>query len=130
MASKPRSVSLKSQPCLSSPGGFRNRLQSIGVRESETNPDTRIATPIVTANSWKSRPTIPPMKRTGMKTAASEIVIERIVKPISLEPLSAASNGFSPRSMCRTMFSSMTIASSTTNPTDRVSAMSERLSRL
>ena len=32
--------------------------------------------------------------------------------------------------MCRTMFSSITIASSTTKPTDSVSAMSDRLSRL
>ena len=36
----------------------------------------------------------------------------------------------SPRSMCRTMFSSTTMASSTTKPTASVSAMSERLSRL
>ena len=35
-----------------------------------------------------------------------------------------------PISMWRTMFSSMTMASSTTKPTDSVSAMSERLSRL
>ena len=45
-----------------------------------------MAAPIVTANSWKRRPTMPPMKRTGMKTAASEIVIDRIVKPISAIP--------------------------------------------
>jgi hypothetical protein len=90
----------------------------------------RIATPIVTANSWKRRPTMPPMKRTGMKTAASEIVIEMIVKPISFEPRNAASSGFSPFSMWRTMFSSMTMASSTTNPTESVRAISERLLRL
>ncbi len=68
------------------------------------------------------------MKRTGMKTATSEIVIERIVKPISFPPLSAAVSGSSPPSIRRTMFSSMTIASSTTKPTESVSAMSERLS--
>ncbi len=97
---------------------------------SETKPETRIATAIVTANSRKSLPMIPPMKRSGMKTAASEIVIERIVNPISFVPFSAASNGFSPISRCRTMFSRTTIASSTTNPTDSVSAISERLSML
>ncbi len=70
------------------------------------------------------------MKSTGMNTATSESVIERIVKPISREPSSAASNGVSPISMWRTMFSSMTMASSTTKPTDSVSAISERLSRL
>ncbi|MEA2166591.1 MAG: hypothetical protein QOK37_4718 [Thermoanaerobaculia bacterium] len=95
---------------------------------SETKPETRIAAPIVTANSWKRRPRMPPMKRIGMKTAVSEIVIETMVKPISFDPFSAASSGFSPISMCRTIFSSMTIASSTTKPTDSVRAMSERLS--
>ena len=127
--SKTRSRALYTLPCVATPAwGFRKRLQSIGVSESETKPETRIATPIVTANSRKSRPTIPPMKRTGMKTAASEIVIERIVKPISFEPARAASRTPWPSSMCRTMFSSMTMASSTTKPTESVRAMSERLS--
>ncbi len=102
----------------------------MGVSDSDTNPEMRIAAAIVTENSRKRRPTIPPMKRTGMKTAASEIVIEMIVKPISFAPFSAASKGFSPSSMWRTMFSSTTIASSTTKPTHSVSAMSDRLSRL
>ncbi len=70
------------------------------------------------------------MKRIGMKTAAREIVMDTIVKPTSREPSRAACIGRFPISMCRTMFSSMTIASSTTKPTDRVSAISERLSRL
>ena len=33
------------------------------------------------------------MNRIGMNTAASDVVIVRIVKPISFEPLSAASSG-------------------------------------
>jgi len=65
----------------------RKRLPSIGVSVRETNPETRIAAPIVTANSWNSRPMMPPMKRTGMNTAASEIVIDTMVKAISFEPL-------------------------------------------
>ena len=73
---------------------------------------------------------MPPMKSSGMKTAASEIVMERIVNPISLVPFSAASKTFSPISMCRTMFSRTTMASSTTKPTESVSAMSDRLSML
>ena len=85
---------------------------------------------MVTANSRNSRPTMPPMNSTGMNTATSESVIEMIVKPISREPSSAASNGRLPISMWRTMFSSMTMASSTTKPTDSVSAISDRLSRL
>jgi hypothetical protein len=112
------------------PGGRRNRLHSIGVRLSDTAPETRIATPIVTANSFSSRPTIPPMKRTGMNTATSESVIETIVKPISRAPRRAACRTLSPISMWRTMFSSITIASSTTKPTQSVSAISDRLSRL
>ncbi len=65
-----------------------------------------------------------------MKTAVRESVIETIVKPISFVPFRAASKGFSPISMCRTMFSSTTMASSTTNPTESVSAISDRLSML
>ena len=63
-----------------------------------------------------------------MKTAARLMVIEIIVKPISRAPLSAASKGGSPISMWRTMFSSMTMASSTTKPTESVSAIIDRLS--
>ena len=85
---------------------------------------------MVTANSSKSRPIRPPRKSTGMNTATSESVIEITVNVISRLPLIAASITGSPRSMWRTMFSSTTIASSTTKPTARVSAMRERLSRL
>ena len=51
---------------------------------------------IVTANSKKKRPTMPPMNRIGMNTATSEMVIDSTVKPISRAPLMAASNGFMP----------------------------------
>ena len=70
------------------------------------------------------------MNSTGMNTAASDTVIDRIVKATSFDPSKAARIGALPISMCRTMFSSITIASSTTKPTDSVSAISERLSRL
>ena len=100
----------------------------MGVRLSEISSEIVTAMVRVTANSRKSRPTMPPMKRMGMKTAVSEIVIDRMVKPTSREPAKAASRGFFPISMCRTMFSSITMASSTTKPTDNVSAISERLS--
>ena len=86
-----------------------------------------MATAIVTANSRNTRPTIPPISSTGMNTAISENVIEMMVKPISRAPFRAASYGRMPCSMCRTMFSSMTMASSTTKPTDRVSANSVML---
>ena len=86
-----------------------------------------IATDTVTANSRNTRPTMPPISSTGMNTAISEKVIEMMVKPISRAPFSAASNGRMPCSMWRTMFSSMTMASSTTKPTDSVSASSVML---
>ena len=82
------------------------------------------------ANSRNSRPTMPPISSSGMNTAISETLIETMVKPISPAPLMAASIGFMPSSMWRKMFSSMTMASSTTKPTAMVSAISDRLSRL
>jgi hypothetical protein len=59
------------------------------------------------------------------------IVMATIAKAISREPFSAASRGFIPASTCRLMFSSITIASSTTSPTastiaSRVSVLIEK----
>jgi hypothetical protein len=108
----------------------RKRLHSIGVSVTDTTPEIRIAVVIVTANSRKRRPRMPLMNRIGMNTAASDAVIVRIVKPISFDPFSAASSGRSPASMWRTMFSSITIASSTTKPIERMSAIIDRLFRL
>ncbi len=97
---------------------------------SETKPEISTATTIVTANSFSSRPRMPPMNSTGMNTAASDRVIDTMVNPISFAPSSVASIRDLPISMCRVMFSSITIASSTTKPTQSVSAISDRLSRL
>ena len=97
---------------------------------TDTTPEIKIATQMVTLNSRNSRPRMPPMKSTGMNTAASDRVIETIVNPISPDPASAACSGFSPISICRKIFSSITIASSTTKPTERISAIIDRLSRL
>ena len=69
------------------------REASIGVSVSEMNPDSRMAMLMVIANSKKNRPTMPPMNRIGMNTATSEKVMESTVKPISLAPRMAASNG-------------------------------------
>ena len=106
------------------------RAHIIGVSVSDTNPEISTAVMIVTANSCSSRPTMPPMKNTGMNTAASEIVIDTMVNAISREPSSVAWKRLLPASMWREMFSSITIASSTTKPTHSVSAMSEMLSKL
>ena len=65
-----------------------------------------------------------------MNTAMSDTLSETTVKPICFAPLSAAFIGVSPFSMKRTMFSIITIASSTTKPVAIVRAMSERLSNV
>ena len=106
------------------------RLHIIGVSVSETKPEISTAAMIVTANSCNRRPRMPPMKSTGMNTAAREIVIEMMVNTISREPSSVAASTPLPISMWRVMFSSITMASSTTKPTHSVNAIKEMLSRL
>ena len=71
----------------------------MGVRVSEMKPEMRMATQMVRANSRKSRPTMPPMKTRGMNTAASEMVMETMVKPISFAPSRAACMAVLPCSM-------------------------------
>jgi hypothetical protein len=66
------------------------RAQSIGVVVSDTTSETRIATVSVSANSRKRRPSSPPIKRMGMKTAISDRVIEITVNDTSRAPRSAA----------------------------------------
>ena len=102
----------------------------MGVRVSETKPDTRIATANVTLNSRKSRPFTPLMKRIGINTATKERVIERTVKEICFDPCKLASRGIFPFSWYLTIFSNTTMASSTTKPTERVRARRERRSKL
>ena len=65
-----------------------------------------------------------------MNTAISDTLIESTVKPTSRAPSSAACLRGMPCSMRREMFSSTTIASSTTKPVATVSAISDRLFRL
>ena len=85
---------------------------------------------MVIENSRKMRPIRPLMNTSGMNTAASEIVMAKIVKLISLADFREASKAFCPSSIRRTVFSRNTMASSTRKPMASVSAMSERLSRL
>ena len=102
----------------------------MGVRVRETTAETRIVTARVMANSRKRRPTTSLMNSSGMSTAMSETVSDMMVKPICSLPLSAACIGDSPSSMKREMFSIITMASSTTNPVEMVSAIRVRLLRL
>ena len=99
----------------------------IGVTVSDTTIEMAIAAESTTANSRKSRPTMPLIIRIGIgNTATSEMLMDRTVNPISSAPLSAACIGFMPASRCRVMFSMTTIASSTTKPVAMLSALSDR----
>ena len=66
---------------------------------SDTSAETAIEAVTVRANSRNRRPMMPPISSKGMNTAISEQEIDRTVKPISLEPLIAASNGEAPSSI-------------------------------
>ncbi len=109
---------------------FSSRAAIVGVSVSDTSAEIATAIDSVTENSRNSRPTMPPMNRIGMNTAISDTVIDTIVKPICFAPSSAAVSGSTPASVWRAMFSVTTMASSTTNPVEIASAISDRLSRL
>ena len=70
----------------------------------------------VSANSMNRRPVRPVAKASGANTDASVSVIATTANPISLAPWIAACRRGMPSSMWRKMFSSMTMASSTTRP--------------
>ena len=74
------------------------RAHSIGTRVSETTPEITMVTASVTANSLNSRPITPPMNNSGISTAISDMVNDKMVKPIWPAPISAAFNGVSPSS--------------------------------
>ena len=65
-------------------------LESIGSRVKLTNIEIRTATTMVSPNSWKNLPMIPPMKPMGRNTATIENVVANTASPISSVPSSAA----------------------------------------
>ncbi|MCY1461998.1 hypothetical protein D9M71_797210 [compost metagenome] len=91
-------------------------------------PEMITAPARVRANSRNSAPVRPSRKPMGAYTAARVMVIEMTGTAISRAPSMAASNGVLPSSMCRWMFSTTTMASSTTRPI--ASTMASRVSRL
>jgi hypothetical protein len=99
--------------------------QIIGVTVSDTSADTAMEAVSVNANSWKILPRMPPMNSSGMNTATSERLMEITVNPICRDPTRAACINGMPCSRSLAIFSIITIASSTTNPTATVMAMSE-----
>ena len=102
----------------------------MGISVSDTKPDAKMAMAMVIANSYKKRPTIPGIKKTGMNTATKETVIEMTVNEISRDPLNAASLGDNPCSRFAIIFSKTIMASSIINPVDSVRASSVKLLRL
>ena len=80
-----------------------------------------------TANSTKSRPVALVWNASGVNTATSESVMAMTANAISSMPLNAAFIGVRPFSMCRWMFSSTTMASSTTTPMASTSASMVRM---
>ena len=68
----------------------------MGVAVRETTMETAMEVERVTANSRKRRPTMPPIKSNGMKTATNEMLMVKTVAPISSAPFRAATNGFIP----------------------------------
>ena len=91
-------------------------------------PEMVTAPASVSANSRKSEPVRPPWNAIGAYTAASVMVMEMIGPTSSRAPFSAASTGFNPSRRWRSTFSTTTMASSTTSPTE--STMASSVSRL
>src|SRR5215212_1474164 len=69
-----------------------SRAASIGVSVNETSRLTAMANDDVNPNEDMKRPTMPPMKPTGTKTASSDIVVAMTARPISRVPSMAAWN--------------------------------------
>ena len=88
-------------------------------------PEMMTAPASVTANSRKSAP-VSPREADRRETAASVMVMATTGPKISRMPAIAACIGFSPPSRCRWMFSTTTMASSTTRPMASTMASSVR----
>ena len=100
----------------------------VGERVSATMPDMVTAPAKVNANSRNSAPVKPPCIPIGMYTATRVTVIAMTGETSSRAPSMAASRGVRPSRRCRSTFSTTTMASSTTRPTE--STMASSVSRL
>ncbi len=107
----------------------RSSLEAIiGVSVSATKAEIATAAASATDNSRNRRPVLPCRKPTGRNTATSTAVVAITANATCPVPRFAATNGGSPRSTRRWMFSTTTIASSTTRPMH--STRASRVSRL
>ncbi len=97
---------------------------SMGSSVKLTNIEISTAATMVTPNSWKNLPMMPPMKPIGRNTATMDSEVASTARPISWVPSMAAWNAGLPIWTWRTMFSRTTIASSISRPTHSDSAIS------
>ena len=107
---------------------MRKTEHIIGDSVSAITPETITEPASVKANSRNSEPVRPPRKPIGAYTAASVMVMEMTGPTISRAPCIAACTGGLPSSRCRWMFSTTTMASSTTSPI--ASTIASSVSRL
>ena len=99
----------------------------IGQSDSATSAEIVTASASVMPNSRKSAPVWPGRNDSGTKTAASVAVVATTAKNTCWVPSTAAARGPMPWPRRRTMFSSTTIASSTTRPVASTSASRVRM---
>src|SRR5260370_36399277 len=106
----------------------RKRAQIIGVTDSDANVEIVMANTSVTEHSRNIRPARPPMNSIGMNAATSDTLIQTTVTLIWRALAMAARIGDIASARLRKVFSIITMASSTTKPTETASAISDRLS--
>ncbi len=100
-----------------------------GVIVNALTAEMIVETAIVTANWRKNWPVMPPRKQQGTNTELSTRVMARTGPVISSMALMVAVRESSPVAISRSMFSSTTIASSTTMPMASTRPKSVRLLR-
>ena len=105
-------------------GERRNHQHSTGTIVRATTREASRATVAVTAKGRNSSPARPPTKAMGRNTATETRVEAVIAVATSRVPSRIAVRRSAPRPRCRRMFSTTTIASSTTRPIEIVSAPS------
>ena len=94
----------------------------MGVKVSAAKEDIITEPATTKLNSRNRRPLVPSMNTMGRNTATSVTVVEMTAKKISFEPSMPALKGFMPLSILIYMFSVITMASSTTRPTESTTA--------
>jgi len=92
------------------------------VKVKAANAEIKTEPATTKLNSRNKRPLVPSIKTIGKNTATNVIVVDITAKKISFAPSIPASNGSIPRSMRIYIFSVITIASSTTKPTESTTA--------